>query len=663
MDGARNNSTDVTMDGVANTAVSTGSGSNSDRLNNTITAAYVPPGDAVAEFKVEIASFDVKTGQTPGGLVNISLKSGGNTPHGTAYYSKRTPEMMANDFFANAANQPRSDFTYDRWGTSLSGPVYLPKMYDGRNKTFFMYAYEGIHESRPRPPGNPLTVPTSAMRTGDFSELLALGGRYQIYNPFSRRQVGSRYEADPFPNNVIPSQLIDPAARKFLEFIPLPRSEGTSDHLDNFPAPNTPETITYYTHVARVDHNIGTRHRFFVRTAVNNRLSTANDWFESAASGQSQNYFTKSASADEIYTISPTLLLNVRYGYNRYVRLTDPLRGRGFDLTTLGFPASLNNAIDPAFREFPRYDVRAGNTTIFQTQNIGENRNIDTHSLVAAFAKSSGTHNIEFGHEVRAYRYNRYQINTQQSGHYSFDETFTRGPRDDAQAAPAGQGFAALMLGLPASRSLILRNTSFAEQSTAWMFYVRDSWRITKKLNLTYGVRYEVEGPLTERFDRAVRGFDTTTSLPEETAARAAYAAAYPSNPTPELPPDQFKVRGGLMFAGVNGQPREMWDRIWNTVMPRVGFAYSANDKTVVRGGFGMYFVPMGVRRTDVSQNGFSLPTAQVVTADNLTFTARLSNPFPNGILEPRGSGAGLHTEIGSQTIQFLNTNPKASYM
>lgn len=662
MNGTRTGTNDVTIDGVANTAVTSRSGATNF---NTVTASYVPPGDAVAEFKVQTAMFDAKMGQTPGGVINISLRSGTNQFHGSAYFNKRIPELMANDFFINSAGQERPDFKYNRWGGSFRGPVEIPKLYNGRDRTFFMWAYEEMKESRTR--GSTFTVPTEAQRTGNFSELLGLGSNYQIYNPLTRRQqAGSttRYTADPFPNNVIPAQLLNPVSLKILENFPKPFNSGrTADHLDNFPAQNELEVIDYWTHVVKIDHNLSQRNRFFVRGNVYDRSSFINDWFRSYASGQAQNYLSRGGSLDDVHTFSPSFLGNFRYGYNRYVRLTAPKRGRGFDLTSLGFPAALNNAIDPALREFPVIIVRAGGTSILQSQNTGEDRNIDTHSFVAAFTKTKGAHTIEFGHEYRAYRYNRYVQTTSGSGSYLFEETYTRGPIDNNPASPMGQGFAALLLGIPSTSgsSMIVRNTSYAAESTAWSFYFQDNWRVNRKLTLTLGARYELEGPMTERYNRTLRGFDPDVVQPQEAAARAAYAAAYATTPTAELTPEQFKVRGGLQYAGVNGQPRELWERNTRNIMPRLGLAYRVNEKTVLRTGYGVFYNPLGVRRGDPLQDGYSETTTFVPTTNNLTFTT-LSNPFPNGILEPVGNSLGILIDLG-KAATFFNSHPASSYM
>jgi hypothetical protein len=179
MSGSVSGTTDITLDGVSNT---------SKGSNGRVAAGSVPPIDAVGELRIETSSFDARTGQSSGGLVNISLRSGTNRLRGAATYTKMRPEWMANNFFANRNGFPRGDFNYDRWSASVSGPVVVPKLYNGRNRTFFMWAYEALTDSRPRGGSTNLTVPTPDQRKGDFSELLALSANYQIYDPATRRR-------------------------------------------------------------------------------------------------------------------------------------------------------------------------------------------------------------------------------------------------------------------------------------------------------------------------------------------------------------------------------------------------------------------------------------------------------------------------------------------
>ncbi len=653
MGGSVAGTTDITMDGVVNTyrgsAVPVG-------------VAYTPPADAIGEIRIETSSFDARAGQTSGGVVNISLRSGTNKVKGTFTFTKMRPEWMANTWFGNRSGTPRGDFDYNRWGASLSGPVILPKVYNGKNRTFFMWAYEAISDQRPRG-GTILTVPTVAQRKGDFSELLAIGSNYQIYDPATRRrEAGSstRYRQDPFPGNIIPAARFDPVSVKVMEYFPPPLNDGTTvDHRSNYPKPNSPEVAKYYTHTVRVDHYFSSSNRLLVRGNGYLRDTYRNDYFETRATGIRELYDPLGFSADDVITISPTFVLNIRYGYTRFSSKTSPLRGRFFDLTTLGFPKSFASQISPNVSEFPAFEISG----YFNTVRAGGARFPETHSLVAALTKLRGKHTVDFGFEARAYRQFQYTGDGSRSGRFIFDTTWTRGPLDNSTSAPIGQGWASFLLGLPNASSYVARFADHAQQSTVWCGYIQDSWRVRPNLTVNLGVRYELEGPLTERFNRSIRNFDTSIVLPIEPAARAAYAAAWPANPTLELPPDQFKVRGGLVFAGVDGQPRELWARDINNIAPRVSIAYTFRRKNVIRAGYGIFFGALGMRRTDVRQNGFARNTPFVPTKDSgLTFYSRLSNPFPDGILEPVGTALGPMTDVGSNTITFFHPEPKASY-
>ncbi len=203
-----------------------------------------------------------------------------------------------------------------------------------------------------------------------------------------------------------------------------------------------------------------------------------------------------------------------------------------------------------------------------------------------------------------------------------------------------------------------MRRDSYAETSTVWSLYFQDDWRLTKRLTVTLGLRYELEGPLTERFNRSVRGFDPNYVQPIEEQVRANYA----KSPTPEMAASQFSVRGGLTFAGVKGEPRELWRRDRNNFMPRIGVAYNVNSKTVIRGGFGRYFGFLGARRGDIIASGFSRFTPLTPTLDGVNFTATLANPFPGGILPAPGAADGPLTNVG-QSASYFTPNPSAPMM
>jgi hypothetical protein len=647
MDGTRGNRSDLTIDGVPSTATANA---------GEVIASYVPPPDIVEQFKVQTATFDASFGNTEGGVTNLSIKSGTNQLHGTAYFNKTPPSLFANDFFANANNIPLSDFTYNRYGGYAGGPVLLPG-YDGRRRTFFVYGFEGIHEARPRNNGTP-TVPTEAMRNGDFSALLKLGPQYQIYNPFTRRAVaGGRFQQDPFPGNIIPNELINPVARKVLEYIALPLTPGAADGTSNFQNPGLLESIKYATNTIRVDHVITSRQRLYARASWYDRNSNYNNYFNNLSTGEWFKFVSRQAAVDHVYVLNGSTVLNMRYGYNWFVRGTDSNpANHGFDLTDLGFPASYNAAIPDDVRRFPRFNI-----TGYQGTAIGgEERPNESHSFLATLNKTAGAHAMRGGLEYRRYREPDRFFANNQTGQFDFDATWTRGPLDNSPTAPGslGQSFASFLLGLPSGGSVV-RAASYDEQSTTWGFYAQDDWRVSSRLTLNLGLRYEIETPLTERNNASVRGFDPNAAQPMEAAVRAAYAL----NPLAEVPASQFNVKGGLTFAGVNGEPEGLYNTPKNNFMPRIGAAFKLSEKTVFRGGYGMFYGFLGQRRGDVIQSGFSSTTSLVPSLNNgLTFFDTLSDPFRSGIQEPVGAALGAQTFLG-QSITFFDPNPKAPRM
>jgi len=644
MSGTRSNRTDLMIDGAPVTATA-GAGE--------ITAAYVPPADAISEFRVETTAFDASYGQTEGGAVNISLKAGTNALHGSAYWAKMDPALNANLFFSNRIGTPRGDFNYNRWGTSLGGPVYLPKLYDGRNRTFFMHAYEGIHESRPR--GATLTVPTEKQRGGDLSDLLSVGPQYQIHDPATRRMTADgRFQSDPLPGNIIPTHRINEVGKNILSYFGLPNTKGEADGRNNLALPNEPENTAYFNHTARVDHNLSDRHRFFVRASTYTRNSTYFDWFKNEASGEWFAFRARNAALDDVYVFDATTVMNIRYGFNRLVRDRDGRpSARGFDLTKLGFPAEYNAAIPASVRRFPLIYMDGYADTWRPTSY----RPVESHSLNWTLDKVAGAHTLRFGFEHRRYRENQLETENSASGAFGLGSDWTLGPYDTSAPAPLGQSLASMLLGLP-TWGYIDRVDSYAEQSTVWAGYVHDVWKVTPRLTINAGLRYEVEGPLTERLNRSVRGADLNAVHPFDATVRANYAA----NPIPELPPDRFLPRGGLTFAGVGGQPRTLWERDVNNFMPRVAAAWQLGSKTVLRGGYGLFYGFLGTRRGDVIQTGFSRSTELTPTMDGLVPYATLSNPYPDGILEPTGSSLGTMTNVG-QSISFFNTRPQSPLM
>ena len=650
MAGQKSSTNEFTLDGASNTL--------HDVARGSVAEAWTPTGDSVAEFKVQTATFDASTGQTQGAVVNVSLKSGTNQFHGTAYWAKQMPNFNANLFFANIAGQKIGNFHYNRVGGTLNGPVIIPKLYNGKNRTFFMVAYEYIKSTTIA--GTIATVPTAANRTGDFSALLKLGANYQIYDPFTRVPAANgRFSNSPLPGNLIPANQISPIAKNILSYYPLPDpTGGTSDFGNNLNRSQWPSRIPYDTQLYKFDQVVSDRNRFMFRLNKNYHESNDTDYFGFTNPALGAFFWTEAAgfAADDVHSFSSTLVMDIRISDTRFVRAQKPeVAGQNFMLSSLGFPTSIENQIQPGFHEFPAitmtgYTSLGSRTPLFkQTQ---------TQSLTVSFDKIKGAHDFKFGGEYRRYPDNQWSGSSSTGLLLGFTEAYSQGPLDSSAASPRGQALAALLYGLPSSGTLTIPAASnFADVSSVIAGYLQDNWKVTRKLTLNLGLRYELESPMTERYNRAVYGFDPTAAQPFSAQVKANYAL----NPTPEISASAFSVNGGLTFAGVNGNSRALYARDTNNVMPRFGFAYSANPKTVVRGGYGIYFGSLGTRMQDAIQTGFIQNTTVIPTLDGgQTFSATLGSLFPNGFLPAVGSAAGALTNMGN-ALTFNPYHPVAA--
>ena len=619
-DGVGEKKNDFTIDGVSNVA--------NDRV------AYSPPSASVEEFKIHTTSYDAAIGNTMGAVVNLVTKSGTNTLHGQVYEWFRGSKLDARNYFDKRAGRPNRDYEDNRFGAAVGGPIRS-------NRTFYFVNFEANPFKVPSP--NIVTVPSVKMRAGDFSELLALGPQYQIYNPRTIRphptQPG-RFTRDPFPGNIIPPNLIDPVAKKILEFFPLPNQAGTADGQQNYQNPTAVAFETYYTATGRVDHNISPTHRVYGRFSWDFWEEEKDDRFDNIATGIFLNRKNRVLGVDDAYTFRSNLLMNVRGGYTRQL-FPERRRSQGFDLASLGFSPQLVSLAPKDIATFPfiNYDG-------FQDFGASESGDgyftTDVYSATGSLMWLVGSHNTKFGSEYRYYLEDASRFSTAASPQINFSNTWTRGPLDNSAAAPFGQDFASFLLGLPTGGTMS-RAAAYSERSAVLSFYAHDDWRAHQNLTLNLGLRWEIEDPLTEAEGRFVSGFDLTSPSPIAAAAQANYAR----NPIPEIPPNQFGVRGGLLYPDTGG-PQKAWQRNLGNIMPRAGFAWVPTERTSVRGGYGMFYDVLGTNRLTVNQVGYSRDTALTPSLDNgQTFIATLANPFPNGLLEPVGSGLGLMTNVG----------------
>ena len=628
--------------------------------------SFMPPPEMLQEFRVQTAPVDASVGNFTGAHVNMVMKSGTNEFHGSLFSSYTGRSLTARDFFTNRSIYDTTtgpvteekiqsfwpSVRTNRYRASASGPVFLPKIYDGRNRTFWMYGLDVMDFITPEQVF--LTVPTAEQRTGDFSGLLSLGGAYQIYDPDTIAPAPQgRFRREPFAGNIIPGARLNPIALKMLDFYPLPNVAGAADGEANYNDPN-PRRIDFHTHTLRVDHSVTSGQRLNSTFTWSHMDTSWGDYFRNEATGQHRKRAHRGLAFGYVLPVRSNFIVNFNYGFTRFLTNNEP-NGFGFDLGQLGFSDTLLSQLNPVLTSFPEI-------TISGTTGLGSNVLLEDASNFHSFSPSAswikGDHSLRFGFDYRMAQNNSYN-NRQVTPRISFDTTWTRGPLDNASGAPTGQGFAAFLLGVPGT-GYIERRDSFAEQSELLALYLQDDWKLTPRLTVNAGVRYELEVPLNERYNRNARGFDYSVSNPVETAAQTAYA----TKPIPEIPVEQFQVRGGYLFAGSNGVPRGFTNADADNLMPRIGLAYQLTPKTVIRSGYGVYFENiLGAANVyDLAQPGFSQRTTLVPSLDNgLTFRAGFSNPFPDGILEPVGATAGLKTSLG-QAVDFLDPNRTASY-
>lgn len=651
-------SSGITMDGADNSV--------RDQSGRATIPNYVPPSDAVAEFNVETVSFDAASAATAGGVMNISLKSGTNQLHGSFYFQDAPEVWSANQFFSNLNGIPRAADRTRRWGGSANGPVWLPKIYNGKNKTFFMFAYEDIHYQSPR--GSNFTVPTAAERGGDFSALGALGSNYTIYNPFSRVAVANgRYQETPFPNNILPASMISPIATALLNPVnyPLPLNSGTTaDGANNLPEPSAPQTVYFYTVTTRVDHIFTDKTRIFARY---NRYKADFDdpsFFgpQSVYSGTDFYYHMDGAAFDYLHTFNATTVLDIKLSDSRYVRSQDSNPKGILNLATAyGFPEYYAD-LPWIVSRTPTVNLStfsgfsgASYTLLWQPQ---ENR-----ALSAVLNKFKGSHGLKFGFDYRKYIENQYGPPAgAEGGVFTFDSTYTQGPLDNSPAPPRGGDLAAMLLGVPTSGNATIYD-SYAESSGLFAGYIQDNWKVTRNLTVNWGLRYEVEQPLTERYNRSVESFNPLATHPAGNALVASggnfdalAVAAYAQNPISQVPASQWSTLGGLTYEGVNGNPRYLFKPDWGEIMPRLGAAYRLGQHTVLRGGYGMFYGALGQRRGDVITTNFQQNTNLVPTNNNgLTFVASLANPYPTGLLPELKGTQGADTYLGQSLPTAFN--------
>jgi hypothetical protein len=614
--------------------------------------AYSPPQDAVQQVVVQTDDLDAALGHTGGGAINVITQSGTNHFHGSAYEFNEVSALGANAWLNDAAGEPKPVTRQNQYGFTVGGPLILPKIFNGKNKLFYFFAFEGIQDSLPEPYN--LTVPTAPEKTGDFSRLLALGSNFQLYNPYSAVQTGSTITRQPFAGNIIPTSMISPIAQKALSYYPAPNEPGLPDGEDNYEA--GVQTNTFNNEFGRIDYNFSDNNKLYWNIRHNFKDEYDLSWFKNPATGRTDDRINWGSTIDDVYTITPTLVLDARFNWTRFITHDFYGNGTSFNFASeLGLPASLlpvsQHVAFPAIGMTnytslgPNGGTGPTSEGFFTPQGIFE--------ILPQVTKVTGAHTIKFGADLRQYQLGAVGYGYS-SGLYSFNNSWTNGPTTTAAAAPIGDDLAALLLGLPTSGEFDQESQGAYRQDYIGL-YIEDDWRIRRNLTFNLGLRYDQDFPTTERYNRNVNGFGYTSPNPIQAAAQAAYA----QHPIPEVPVSQFATPGGLTFASPSNP--DIYHVNSHLLSPRVGFAWTpggADGKTTVRGGFAMFEFPQDITTSVMNQTGYSIISPITPTQNNyLSPYATLANPFPNGLQAPQALNAttALGTSIASDNQHLLN--------
>jgi hypothetical protein len=591
--------------------------------------AFSPPLEAVQEYRVGTSNLLASFSSPGTGAISLVSKSGGDKFHGSAFGYARPNALAANDPFSKAAqlrsgrpNQP-PDFHRYQWGASLGGPIK-------KGKLFFFGDYEYTQTRSLETLTT--TVPTEDERQGNFSQVPT------IYNPFDVNAAGQR---QPFANNIIPADMHDRVAKAMLKFFPAPNQPGTGPyHLNNYfssaLSPNDHQKFDI-----RLDSYFHSKHQIFGRYSFDKGLFGNADHYVNGA--DPRHYFNRLRSQNILladnYVIGPTTLLELRYSFTRHREHQPPPAGaEGFDMTTVGFPASLAQQV--ALPVIPVMVISGMYGAGSRTFSTGFRFITFNHNALAALSTVKGHHNLKAGFEYRKSFVNMGQP-IAPSGQYQFDTTAT----SSQTYAGNGYGFASYLLGMgiPFPTQLGLTNDVFVAQSSPYYAsYVEDSFRVTTRLTLNFGLRWEIFGGRTERYDRQ-NYFD-----PE---------ARYTVN--------GVNLVGGSRFPSNNETP---FKTNYKNFGPRFGFAYQPFDRLVVHGGFGVYFGPsaQSVAIAGTNSDSFSSSTGwKAVTFDQFGNTVMLNplhNPFPDGPNPPTQGKLGLATNLGTtlSTVESSQPDPSA---
>ena len=595
------------------------------RNSTTGGVAYTPPLESVGEFKTITNNFSAEYGRSGGGVVTATTQAGTNDYHGSVYEFLRNDKLNANGWNNNRLGLSRSAFHANQYGFSLGGPVTVPKLYNGRDKTFFFVNFEEYPQRTPAPISD--SLPTLAERGGDFSQTIGSDGNLiKIYDPTTTQPVAGQpgvYTRTQFPNNIIPSNRLNPIALNLLNYYPTPNAPGI---IQNYRLNRTDATASDSL-AFRVDQNLSDKQKLFFRFGRNmsdSQISpTLNIAYPLDAAGGPISTENVTGVLSDTVVFTPSLVGEFRVNFVRFVQATSPL-SVGFDASSLGLPASIYNA--SVTKLFPTINV--SDIAALGPDRASDFRDVEgNQEAQGALTWVKRSHTIKTGFDYMFPYFNIFRPNWP-SGNYSFGRDYTQGPNPAVSGADTGFGLASMLLGVPDGGNFSI-DPSYAASQKDYSWYLEDDWKVRSNFTMNLGVRWEYQTPWTDRFNQLAY-FNPTT-------------------------PDPITgTQGVLQFAGRNGNPRTQTDPQYNNWAPRVGFAWSPQKDTAIRAGYGIFYFPgSGGIGGGIGDLGTGYQTDTPLFLGNPSPAPNtpspggsLNNPFVGGLVTPPNLsvGTGLYT-------------------
>jgi trimeric autotransporter adhesin len=595
-------------------------------------AIVIPSLETVQEVKIQANTYDAEMARTGGGMFNTLMKSGTNDYHGSLYGHMRQKAWDANSYFSNAAGLPIANQPNTTWGAGFGGPIRIPKLYDGRNKTFFYLAYE--HYDDTQAASETFAAPTALETTGNFSKSVTSSGTpLVIYDPLNVAN-GVR---QPFAGNIIPASRLSPVGVGIADTFQAPQT-APSYYANNDITGSAQLPCRAAQYTAKVDEDFFKWWRASLSYIRYFSLEPGNTWFDSASTPDGWRLLRRvdGTQFNNTFSLNPTTVLTVRYGFNRFPNYSYTV-SQGYNLAGLGFPANYVSEISKSLAQFPYISM-----SNLYSLGVSDNNSTYDHAsdnFSTNISKYLGRHSIKVGFDYRRLKAAGNDANNA-GGQYAFNGIFTKSA--PTSAGTGGADLADLLLGYPASGAEFT-STKLTDIANYYGVYVQDDFRVTKKLTVNIGMRWEHESGLSEQNNGMVVNFNG--SVPNPLAADVT----------------GISPMGEVVYAG-NGNRTTVGDPYSSKWGPRAGFAYQLTPKTVVRGGYGVFFAPQYAIGAPIATVGYNQQTSYIAsTNNNATAANSLSNPFPTGILQPVGNTQGALTGEG-QSFSLVDPNAKSPY-